>query len=94
MPRRPDRPTVDGVDFTLAGILVTLWSVFAVTAYVIWRLWGRPTPHRRWMNNLGTTAAPAPDPADTGRHHLPDGLLSMRTYQLGPDRVARARVED
>jgi hypothetical protein len=32
------------------------------------------------------------DPADTGRHHVPDVLLHSPTYRLSADCRARARV--
>jgi hypothetical protein len=41
--------------------------------------------------DAGVGALPG-DPADTGRHHVPDALLQARTYQLSADRRARARV--
>jgi hypothetical protein len=37
-------------------------------------------------------AAPVDDLADTGRHHVPDGLLHSVTYRLSADLRARARV--
>ena len=30
--------------------------------------------------------------SDSGRHHVPDELLTARTYRLAADRLARARV--
>ncbi|UQU65804.1 hypothetical protein COUCH_05675 [Couchioplanes caeruleus] len=49
--------------------------------------------HRLWLNGL---AGPGSweDLSDTGRHHLPAELLDLSTYQLGPDRVARAKVPE
>jgi hypothetical protein len=38
------------------------------------------------------TVATTDDPADTGRHHVPDVLLHSPTYRLSADRLARARV--
>ncbi|BCJ54241.1 hypothetical protein Asp14428_57160 [Actinoplanes sp. NBRC 14428] len=57
----------------------------------------RPDPaalenaHRLWLDGL--TGANVDELSDTGRHHLPPELMSMPTYRLGPDRVARAKVQ-
>ncbi|GAA2506244.1 hypothetical protein [Winogradskya humida] len=104
------------MDFTLTTILVTLWSVFGLTAVailtVLWR--GRRSPalpalseeapvplpdvdledvHRRWLDGLAETNT-WDELTDSGRHHLPPDLLNLPTYQLGPDRLARAKVQD
>ncbi|GAA2548006.1 hypothetical protein GCM10010435_16690 [Winogradskya consettensis] len=106
------------MDFTLTTILVTLWSVFGLTAVailtVLWRGRRSPAPlaapagvsapvplsdvdledvHRRWLDGLAETNT-WDELTDSGRHHLPPDLLNLPTYQLGPDRLARAKVQD
>jgi hypothetical protein len=49
--------------------------------------------HRLWLDGL-SGSADWDDLSDTGRHHLPAELLNLSTYQLGPDRVARAKVPE
>ncbi len=49
--------------------------------------------HRLWLDGL-SASDDWDDLSDTGRHHLPEELLNLSTYQLGPDRVARAKVPD
>ena len=49
--------------------------------------------HRLWLAGLADTTS-WEDLTDSGRHHLPEELLEVSTYQLGPDRVARAKVPD
>ncbi|MFI5494843.1 hypothetical protein [Actinoplanes sp. NPDC051859] len=49
--------------------------------------------HRLWLDGLSGQNN-WENLTDTGRHHLPPELLRMSTYQLGPDRVARAKVPD
>ena len=49
--------------------------------------------HRVWLDGLsGSTNWE--HLSDSGRHHLPEDLLDLPTYQLGPDRVARAKVPE
>ncbi|MEV4703903.1 hypothetical protein [Actinoplanes sp. NPDC049316] len=52
--------------------------------------------HRLWLDGLSgsTGSADWDDLSDTGRHHLPAELLNLSTYQLGPDRLARAKVPE
>ena len=49
--------------------------------------------HRLWLEGLAG-ATNWEHLSDSGRHHLPEELLEVSTYQLGPDRVARAKVPE
>lgn len=54
---------------------------------------GLEDAHRLWLQSLASSTS-WEDLTDSGRHHLPEELLEVSTYQLGPDRVARAKVPD